>query len=465
MSNRAASTLSQHVRAALKLWHSKDVTTSPLAGLTSFQSALATHNDIRRTTNHLLVLGLERMEPRHPRDAMLLRRSFLDNEKNFRLATEQNISEAKLYRDIDTAITRLAEALIELDAETAVVRHEKLIERLEPPTYTHLVAAEPHLQRLESVVKRHEEPWLVSIEGIGGIGKTALADALARRLIAHGAVDALGWVTARAERFDFGRGITAIDQPALTADALIAALASQLMPEVPLSPERAETLLRQRLKAQRHVIVVDNLETVADVRNLLSTLRTFANPTKFILTTRESLFAEPDLFAFSVPELDRTSALAFIRQEAAQRNQTRLHEASDEELQHIVDTVGGNPLALRLIIGQTHIHALQTVLANLRQAQGARAEELYTYIYRQAWDQLSELPRRVLLAMPLVTSYGATLAQLAETSALAQPQLIDALELLVRLSLIDSSGSLQESRYTIHSLTRTFLHEQVLQWR
>lgn len=465
MTDHAAATLKPQVRTALKVWHQKDATSSPLAALALFNRNRPAHDDIHSATNQILVQGLERMEQRYPREAMLIRRAYLDNEKNHRLATEQNISEAKLYRDLDTAITRLTEALLEMDAETTADRQMSMTQRLEPPTYTRLVAVEQHLDSLAATVHGHDKTWLISIEGIGGIGKTTLADALMRRLIGQGAVEEIGWVTARAETFDFGHGIARLDKPALTAEALIATLAAQLMPDVPLSPDRAETLLRQRLKAQPHLIVIDNLETLTDVRGLLTSLRSFTNPTKFILTTRESLYAEPDVFAFPVPELDKPNALTFIRQEAALRNQRPLSQAADDELSPIIESVGGNPLAIRLIIGQTHVHSLNTVLDNLKQAHGTKAEDLYTYIYREAWEQLDELPRQVLLAMPLVTSYGATLTQLVETSSIAQPQLIDALELLVRLSLVDSSGSLQDNRYTIHSLTRTFLHEQVLQWR
>ena len=39
-----------------------------------------------------------------------------------------------------------------------------------------------------------------------------------------------------------------------------------------------------------------------------------------------------------------------------------------------------------------------------------------------------------------------------------------ALDLLVRLNLVESRGGLNERRYTIHSLTATFLLEQVLRW-
>jgi hypothetical protein len=36
---------------------------------------------------------------------------------------------------------------------------------------------------------------------------------------------------------------------------------------------------------------------------------------------------------------------------------------------------------------------------------------------------------------------------------------------LVLLNLVDARGGLHERRYTIHSLTRTFLQEQVAKWK
>ena len=62
--------------------------------------------------------------------------------------------------------------------------------------------------------------------------------------------------------------------------------------------------------------------------------------------------------------------------------------ASDETLHPIFETVGGNPLALRLVVGQTTVHALPDVLDALRLARGRTVEQLYTFIYRQAWENL-----------------------------------------------------------------------------
>ena len=203
---------------------------------------------------------------------------------------------------------------------------------------------------------------------------------------------------------------------------------------------------------------------MADVETLLHTLRDLANPTKFLLTSRTSLFGAADLYHFAVPELTRPMTLGLVRQAARIRNLPDLLAASDDELQPIVETVGGNPLAIRLVVGQSHVHALDHILANLRAARGQTIEQLYTYIYRQAWDSLDETARRVLLVMPLVSSLGGTLAHIHKVSSLEIGAVTDALDRLIYLNLVDSRGDLKTRRYTIHNLTATFLQEQVIRW-
>jgi len=67
--------------------------------------------------------------------------------------------------------------------------------------------------------------------------------------------------------------------------------------------------------------------------------------------------------------------------------------------------------------------------------------------------------------MPLAPTDGGNLDFLCSVSGLAQTVLMDALARLVRLNLVDHRrDNLQRSRYTIHSLTRTFLQEQVAKW-
>jgi hypothetical protein len=213
------------------------------------------------------------------------------------------------------------------------------------------------------------------------------------------------------------------------------------------------------------LVVVDNLETVADLDALLPILRQLANPSKFLLTSRHSLDGEAFVYPYPIPPLALEDALALVRHEALARNLPLLAAAPDADLAPIYRTVGGNPLALRLVVGQICRHALPTVLEDLHHARGRTVEHLYTFIYRRAWDLLAENERQVLVSLPLIPESGAGLSFIHTASGLAIDMLHDALETLVQLSLADQHSSLHESRYIIHSLTRTFLLEQVIRWQ
>ena len=127
--------------------------------------------------------------------------------------------------------------------------------------------------------------------------------------------------------------------------------------------------------------------------------------------------------------------------------------------------MGGNPLAIRLVVGQLHIHGLDTVLADLSGAQGRLTENFYTYLYRPRLGQ----PRRngvPHMARPADGAGRWRHARLSGGGERDQPSALrTALGQLVRLNLVESRGGLNERHYTIHNLTRTFLHEQVAKWR
>ena len=142
------------------------------------------------------------------------------------------------------------------------------------------------------------------------------------------------------------------------------------------------------LKEKAHLIVIDNLETAIDVLVLLPFLRELTNPSKFLLTSRHSLQAHSDIFCFSLQELNEADTIRLIRYEAKVRGISNLATAPEDQLQSIYAITGGNPLALKLMIGQTAILSLPQVLENLKKAQGKNIHDLYTYIYWQTWGML-----------------------------------------------------------------------------
>lgn len=400
--------------------------------------------------------------------AQVLRLRFADELTAQSVANRLNVVEGTVYKWQRDAVERLAESLWRLESEARTGQQQALISHLPPATYTRLFGIDGHLASLRSLLLAPGPPWLMAVESLGGMGKTALAHALCRTLVREGALTALAWVTAQKQQMGLGGVIRSVEHPALTSAELVHSLAQQLLADEPdyalLSLARKEERLAQRFRATPHLVMVDNLETLVDVETLLGHLRAWANPTKFLLTTRHSLLAEADIHHFSLPELTQGDALALVRHEARQRNLPGVADASESELNPIFESVGGNALALRLVVGQLHVYPLSTVLADLRAAQGSAASGLYTHIYQQAWQALDEEARRVLLAMPLVNPDGGDLDLLAAITNLSPDPLRNGLEELVRRNLVDARGDMHRRRYSIHSLTRTFLHEQVLHW-
>jgi hypothetical protein len=277
----------------------------------------------------------------------------------------------------------------------------------------------------------------------------------------------MAWVTARRRQINVGGALHDFHQPALPAEELVIELADQLLqPEerrdLPASALKAK--VRRQLKQSPHLVVIDNLETDADIDALRDLLQGLSNPSRFLITSRRSLYDQIGFFPFRLPELSREDSLSLLRHEARLRNLPALSAAPDTQLDAVYQTVGGNPLALRLVAGLTYVHSLEHVLVDLTAARGQAIEQLYTHIYRNAWERLNEDERDLLLVMPLINENGAEIDLIADIAEQPTPQLRPILERLVMLNLVESRGDLNRRCYTIHSLTRTFLHEQVLRW-
>lgn len=322
---------------------------------------------------------------------------------------------------------------------------------------------------LLAILTQEERPWIISIDGIGGIGKTSIARQLSRLILDKGRFDRIAWVSAKQEEFHSDSGIRPAEQPALEAEQMVTELLSQLSESSDSSglaasgdAQAKRQMLIQKLKEDPALVVIDNLETAADYQAVVPILSQLAEPSKVLITSRLSLRAYADIYTQTLGELPEPDTIALIRHESTVRGLTILSEATDEHLQAIYQVVGGHPLALNLVLGQLSYLPLRQVLTGLQEARGERIEQLYSYIYWQAWQMLDDAGRQLFLTLPIV--YNGTYGQLAKASLLDTDELSAALSQLIRLSLVQVAGDIMEPRYRLHRLTETFLMNEVLKW-
>jgi len=431
------------------------------------QATIAAGGNLRLATNQVLHQALAELDVHHSDEADLLRARYLDADTVHLLAIRRNVAEATIYLHQQRAVDLLAAIVRSLEQAAQAERQAALEGRLPPPSYTALIGVESQIEHLTRLLTTPQAPGLILLDGIGGIGKSSLADALLRALIVQDSFADIAWISAQRQLFHLDGKLRQIPRPALTVDGIFDELATLLLADDVRASSRTQKIaaLQSCLAQAAHLIVLDNLEMMADAEPLLALLQRLAGQSRFLLLSRHSYYAEPGIYHLRLPELGEADALCLLRQEARLRNLPALAEATDAALRPIYDAVGGNPLALRLIVGQTHVHPLPSILADLAAARGASIEALYTYIYRRSWECLDELCRRALLAMPLVSEQGGELELIRQISQLRPEELGQALTTLVNLNLVDSRGDLLRRRYTIHNLTRSFLLEQVVRWQ
>jgi hypothetical protein len=411
----------------------------------------------------LLDAGLARLADEAPAAADVLRRRFIQGQPVAEIARALNYSERSVYLRQDAALTRLAQLIWDIDAAAQAgapltAAQQTALAALPPPTYSRLFGVAGLLARLNALVADPQSCWLIALEGIGGVGKTALARAAAEALVREGRLQRVLWVTARQQFFAWGHTQTET-RPALTYDNLCEELRAALgLPAADGQPAgEQERQLRAALATQPTLVVVDNLETAADVQAVVAGLDRLARPTKVLLTTRHRVGAYECATSLSLHELGHEDALAFIHYHAAERNAAALLDAPLDDLARIADVTFGNPLAIKLVVGQLRARPLAAVLDDLTHAR-AGARDFFLYIFRYSWAQLSPAGRQLLLHMPLLDARGARAEELATVAGVTTDDgFWQAIEELVDCSLLHAGRAAGQTIYSIHRLTEYFL--------
>lgn len=376
------------------------------------------------------------------------------------LATAAHVSERQFRRRVEAGIRLLTEQLrvAEMSAQGRL-RRLHLDRYLPPPDYLHLFGVQELVTVAANLLADPHGPAMIAFEGMGGIGKTALAQAVAHRLAENGPFLAILWISAQQQRLLPADGaLETLPAPTLAFADLLLQMVRQLERNDLLAagPDEQEKALQALFHDAPYLIIVDNLEAMADHQALVPRLRRMLSPSRAMLTSRRSLRNYPFVLVFPVPPLSPADSRALVHSELM-RVGRRIELAEEQELDELCALVGGLPLALKLIAGLLNRGApVAHIREDLRRAGGATAA-LYTYIFRRTWLSLTEEARRLLVDMLLISPEGADQAGLEAAGFLPTETLHKAMTELLNQCLVQVTGTLGHPFYRLHPLTAVFL--------
>ena len=369
------------------------------------------------------------------------------------LAASANVVPQQLRRRINSAMTILANRIC------AIVYRAQHIGNLPIFDGSRLIGIQEKIGALKGYLNPIEGPYIVSLEGMGGVGKTTLARAFVDNEIGSSDWEYIYWVSGRRT-----------EDPITDSTPELAVLAENeilhlLLDEIgiqdkdPSDTDEIMTQLKKHFTSHRCLVVLDNLETVTNYRKLIPQLFEMTYPTKFLLTSRFSLNEFDFIRTIPVTEMTLQQANQLFHAEVKRRGRTEV--LLEQQFQSIFNLVGGNPLAIKLVAAQCMRMPLARVLTSLQEAT-IGIDRLFRYLYMHIWTALSEPSRMLLMSFLAISPEGEELDFIQRITGLDFESLVNQLEELDKFSMLEMSGTFESPRYYLHHLTATFLQTDIL---
>jgi hypothetical protein len=382
-----------------------------------------------------------------------------------------------IYISVRTSTKEASETQTPTPASTTQVDDPKdvapmpqIIVQLPAKGYSQFIGRDEYLGDVLAALREQNTKPMVSIDGMGGIGKTAMAREVAEQCKRENLFNSFVWIQGAKQSFPLSSGDKGTS--ALTFNTILDEISRQfgLLDNQKLKQSEKEARITLLLKSQRVLIVLDNLETAKESQDEIARqLKPLLIPSKVLITSRRRFKA--DLYAIHLDDLQPDDAVLFALQTARDRNIDRVASATSRELLQIAKTTG-SPLALKLIVGQLESQPLKAVLDQIQKIRSPKKGssedeylEFYRFIFADSWRLCSENSRNLLISMAhFAPNVGGTHDALKAASELPDDLLGQCIQELWRSSLLEigESPNLKTLRYYLHALTQYFVMSDIV---
>jgi predicted ATPase/class 3 adenylate cyclase len=302
------------------------------------------------------------------------------------------------------------------------------------PAATSLIGRDAEVAEIEALLRKRR---LVTLTGVGGVGKTRLALEVAAQL-ANEFPDGV-WV------FE----LAAVTDPAAVPDAVAAVLGIIQQPGMSVSESVAAAL-----EGRARLLVFDNCEHVVDAAaDLMESILPQSPTVKILATSREGL-GLADERLWRVPSLEVGAAVELF----AERSQTSRADESTA-IEEVCRRLDGIPLAIELAASRMESMTVTEVRDRLDHRfkllvgsrRGLGRHQTLRHAVAWSYDLLDDA-ERALLDRCSVFAGGFDLQSACAVSGSDDPDdyiILDLLDALVRKSLLIAERSAGRTRYSL----------------
>ncbi|NEO84050.1 MAG: NACHT domain-containing protein [Spirulina sp. SIO3F2] len=331
---------------------------------------------------------------------------------------------------------------------------------LPQPDYGQFIGREKELAKISEKLRPypHSQIAVITIDGIGGIGKSALALEVAHRFLREHKTapvderfDAIVWSSAKQRVLRPDQGIVSLRHSFQTLEDICKAISFTLSIEEKIDHTKSELLefTCRALTKKRTLLIVDNLESVDDEAVMEFLKDHLPAPTKAIITTRHRIDVA---YPIRLKGMDWEDAQQLINQSCQEKN-VKLNQEQKERLYR---RTGGVPLAIVWTIARIGLgYKINTVLASL----GRYKTDLSYFCFKEVLNHIRDRDSYKLLLALTVCEGEASREKIRYVSGFKEDEFScdDGLVELDILSLINKSGEM----FTMLPLTKTYVAQEL----
>jgi len=333
---------------------------------------------------------------------------------------------------------------------------------LPKPSYSRFIGRSQTKEKIRKTLN-HRRFFLITLSGIGGVGKSAIAVDSVNDLIKEERDEKFNfiiWVSAKITYLESG-GIRESEQTFSNLNQLLDLVLkiTGFHEFLNFNYDKKRESCLEILSLDKFLLIVDNFETIPNPNEFLTffeDIGDYSEDSKILLTTRHQLGTSEKVI--DLREFHKDEYSEFVKYLYTEKFGNTGH-LKESDITLLYELTGGLPLASEFFIGQcSEERPLSIIIENTKKGFISN-ESILEFSFKESFVLLGNKEKSILFAIALLES-----PNLENISFVSDIEELDTEELvskLIKLSFINENKSSEEINFTILPLTKEFLLSEI----